>query len=311
METTRKRNVEARGADEKSENKGASTSQQWVADEASGDSVFFVSKGKTFIHGKNETHEFADFKMKIVGEIHPNSESGGGDIIVNISSSNKGVKYRKLHKFGQQVCKQIIKQVPLASSDFDSRQKIFNSLRAVFPNGTLSLGESASNKIVAKYFTHLKQKYVNSVSEDESLKRICYQTDSLGRQSHSYWLLSPEAKKIRKAFMPDSPSTPLKKKWHSSMARRWKEVLCCPKESVILNRVKAACFLHDIKSGTCLLLDKFRSWSLPSSHSIPWCWPFDEGRDGGHSTSHPFGERVWHTLSFVLWRLALHKQREQ
>lgn len=84
------------------------------------------------------------------------------------------------------------RQIPLASSDFDSRQKILNSLRAVFPNGTLSLGESASNKIVAKYFTHLKQKYVNSVSEDESLKRICYQTDSLGRQSHSYWLLSPE-----------------------------------------------------------------------------------------------------------------------
>ena len=39
---------------------------------------FFVSKGKTLFHGTKETYTFADFTMKIMGEIHPSPEWCGG-----------------------------------------------------------------------------------------------------------------------------------------------------------------------------------------------------------------------------------------
>ncbi|KAJ7394527.1 hypothetical protein OS493_000342 [Desmophyllum pertusum] len=106
---------------------GGGSSQAIETNDEAEQSIFFVQNGKTFVHGKY-CKLFGDFSMKIVGEVHPRTEWRGGLGMWLVSCT------------GYRFSEQVTKQIPLASSVFDSRQKFLDAIRIAFPSGTLSTG---------------------------------------------------------------------------------------------------------------------------------------------------------------------------
>ncbi|XP_068739294.1 uncharacterized protein [Montipora capricornis] len=127
---------------------------------------FSIIDGSTYYRRKKEWHLFADFTLKILGEI-----THGGLWVC---------------AFGARVLgRHVERRIVIPASSFDGKVKFLEKTRQSFGGGTFNISEGA---LLESYYSFLKEEYY------EGRPRQYYAAECIDLQTHTsdYWCLSKE-----------------------------------------------------------------------------------------------------------------------
>ena len=77
--------------------------------------------------------------------------------------------------------------IVLPSSAFDSKVKFLNDLRRKYGGGTFNLGGEVTASDLSLYYSYLKEEY-----RGEGAPKVYFESEHLGHQCDTYWMLSSE-----------------------------------------------------------------------------------------------------------------------